>query len=293
MELFLSQLLNGIGNGVVYASLGLALVLIFRTTGLLNFAQGEMALFSTYVTWQLTDWGLPVALAILVSMAIAFVMGVAVERVIIRPFEGGSALVLVIVMLGLFLAFNSLAQLVFGTDSKQLDSVFPDTIWDLGGVRVTAQTAGLVAVLAVECAALYWLLQRTKLGLAFRAVSSNRESSRLVGISVGSMLALGWGLSAALGALAGSMVVPTTPALTAASMQAVLVYAFAGVALGGSDSPLGAVVGGIVIGVAQALTIEYIDPLNDIELVLPFVLIGAVLLFKPAGLFGRHVVERV
>jgi branched-chain amino acid transport system permease protein len=293
MDLFLSQLLNGIGNGVVYASLGLALVLIFRTTGLLNFAQGEMALFSTYVTWQLTDWGLSVGLAILVSMAIAFVMGVAIERVVIRPFEGGSALVLVIVMLGLFLAFNSLAQLIFGTESKQLASVFPDTIWELGGVRLSAQTAGLVGVLAVECLVLYWLLQRTKLGLAFRAVSSNRESSRLVGISVGSMLALGWGLSAALGALAGSMIVPTTPALTAASMQAVLVYSFAGVALGGFDSPLGAVVGGIIIGVAQALTIQYVDVLNDIELVLPFLLIGAVLLFKPAGLFGRHVVERV
>ncbi|HEX5614907.1 MAG TPA: branched-chain amino acid ABC transporter permease [Acidimicrobiia bacterium] len=293
MDLFLSQLLNGIGNGVVYASLALALVLIFRTTGFLNFAQGEMALFSTYVTWQLTDWGLPVVASILISMALAFIMGVVIERVVIRPVEGGSPLVAVIVTLGLFLAFNSISQLIFGTESKVLPSAFPDSSWDVGGIRITAQTVGLMVVLAAECLLLYWLLQRTKLGLAFRAVSSNAESSKLVGISVGSMLALGWGLSAALGALAGAMVVPTTPALTAASLQAVLVYSFAGAALGGFDSPLGAVVGGITIGVAQALTIQYIDPLNDIELVVPFALIGLVLLFRPSGLFGRHVVERV
>jgi branched-chain amino acid transport system permease protein len=277
----------------VYASLGLALVLIFRTTGFLNFAQGEMALFSTYVTWKLTEWDVPIVAAIAISMAFSFVMGVVIERVVIRPIEGGSPLVAVIVTLGLFLAFNSLAQVIFGTEAEILPSAFPDTTWDLGGVRITAETVGLILVLAAECLVLYWLLQRTKLGLAFRAVSSNTESSKLVGISVGSMLALGWGLSAALGALAGAMVVPTTPALTASSMQAVLVYAFAGAALGGFDSPLGAVVGGIVIGVAQSLTIQYIDPLDNIELVVPFALIGLVLLFRPSGLFGRHVVARV
>jgi branched-chain amino acid transport system permease protein len=293
MELFVSQLLNGIGNGVVYASLALALVLIFRATGVLNFAQGEMALFSTYVTWRFTDWGWPVVLAIGVSMAIAFVMGAGVERVFIRPVEGASPLVVVIVTLGLFLAFNSVTQLVFGTESKDLPSAFPDTTWVLGDVRVTAQDVGLVAVLAAECVLLYLLFQRTKLGLAFRAVASNRESSRLVGINVNTMLTLGWGLAAALGALAGAMVVPTTPALTAASMQAVLVYSFAGAALGGFDSPLGAVVGGLIVGIAGSLTIEYVDLLNDIELVVPFALIGGVLLFRPTGLFGRRVVERV
>lgn len=293
MTLFLSQLMNGIGNGVIYASLALALVLIYRTTGILNFAQGEMALFSTYATWKFTDYGMGIVPAIAISMTLAFVGGAVLERVVIRPVEQSSPLIVVIVTIGLFLALNSLAQLVFGTDEKQLDSAFPGSNWSLGGVRVSAETVGLIAVLAGECLLLWLLLQRTKVGLALRAVASNPESTRLVGISTGAMLMFGWALAAALGALAGAMVVPTTPALTAASMQAVLVYSFAAAALGGFDSTLGAVVGGILVGVAEAMAIEYIEPLHDIELVVPFALIGFVLLFRPSGLFGRRAVERV
>ncbi len=296
MQLFLSQLMNGLGNGVIYASLALALVLIYRTTGLLNFAQGEMALFSTYLTWKLVDdaeMGLPVVAAIAVSMAIAFVGGALIERVVIRPVERSSPLVIVIVTIGMFLAINSIAQAIFGTDTKQLPGAFSDAAWTLGGVRVTAQTVGLVTVLAGECLLLWLLLQKTRVGLALRSVASNPESSRLVGIGTGNMLMLGWAIAAALGALAGAMIVPMTPGLSAGSMQAVLVYAFAAAALGGFDSPMGAVVGGIIVGVAQALAIQYVDPLNDIELVVPFALIGAVLLFRPTGLFGRRIVERV
>ncbi len=296
MQLFLSQLMNGLGNGVIYASLALAIVLIYRTTGLLNFAQGEMALFSTYLTWKLVDdseMGLPVAAAIGISMAIAFVGGALIERIVIRPVERSSPLVIVIVTIGMFLAINSIAQAIFGTDTKQLPSVFSDAAWIVGGVRVTAQTVGLVAVLAGECLLLWLLLQKTRVGLALRSVASNPDSSRLVGIGTGNMLMLGWAIAAALGALAGAMIVPMTPGLSAGSMQAVLIYAFAAAALGGFDSPLGAVVGGVIVGVAQALAIQYVDPLNDIELVVPFALIGGVLLFRPTGLFGRRVVERV
>lgn len=296
MQLFLSQLMNGLGNGVIYASLALALVLIYRTTGLLNFAQGEMALFSTYVTWKLADpaeIGMPIVAAIAVSMLIAFIAGALLERIVIRPVERSSPLVIVIVTIGLFLAINSIAQAVFGTDTKQLPSAFSDTAWMVGGVRITAQTLGLVAVLAGECILLWLLLQKTRIGLALRSVASSPESSRLVGIGTGNMLMLGWAISAALGAVAGAMIVPMTPGLSAGSMQAVLVYAFAAAALGGFDSPLGAVVGGIIVGIAQALAIQYVDPLNDIELIVPFALIGAVLLFRPTGLFGRRVVERV
>jgi branched-chain amino acid transport system permease protein len=292
-NLFVSQLLNGISAGVIYASLALAIVLIFRTTGILNFAQGEMALFSTYFTWWLTDQGMAVGLAIVVSVVASFIGGALVERIVIRPFESAPPLVMVIATLGLFLAFNSLSQVVFGTDAKQLASIFPHTVWTLGGVRVEAQTIGLVGVLTVECVLLWLLFQRTRVGLALRAVASEPESSRLLGIRVGSMLMFGWGLAAALGAVAGAMVVPTTQALTASSMQAVLVFAFAAAALGGFDSPLGAVVGGLIVGVAQALTIQYLQPLNDIELVVPFGIILAVLLVRPSGLFGTARVERV
>lgn len=293
MTLFFEHLMNGIEAGVIYASLALALVLIFKTTGLLNFAQGEMALFSTYVTWQLTEWGLPVWLAIAVSVALAFVGGALIERIVIRPVEQASPLVVVIVTIGMFLAFNSLAQVIFGTDAQLMPRAYPNEQWEVAGVNVEADTLVLVAVLVVECIVLWLLLQKTKLGLALRAVASNPESARLAGIGVGTMLMFGWALAAAIGALAGSLVVPTTAGLSAASMQSVLVFAFAAAALGGFDSPLGAVVGGLVVGVAQSLTTAYVDVLDDIEILVPFGLILLVLLFRPAGLFGKVKVERV
>ena len=293
MTLFLQQFLNGIANGSVYATVGLALVLIYRTTGLLNFAQGEMALFATYVTWKFTDLGVPVVLAILMSAALAFVGGAIIERGLIRPVNKSSPLVIVIVTLGMFQAFNALAQLFFGVQQKTLPRAYAIKNWDVGGVFIRSDTVAIAGVLAAECLLLWLLLQKTKLGLGLRAVASNPESSRLVGINSGVMLMFGWGLAAALGALAGALVVPTTTALTASSMQSILVYSFAGAALGGFDSPLGAVVGGLIVGVAEALTIQYVDALHDITLVVPFVLIGVVLLFRPTGLFGRRVVERV
>jgi branched-chain amino acid transport system permease protein len=293
MALFLTQVMNGIGQGVVYASLALALVIIYRTTGILNFAQGEMALFSTYVTWWFTERGLPVWLAIVCSVGLSFLGGAAVERVVMRPVEQSSPLVIVIVTIGLFLAFNSLAQVVFGVDTKIVPRAYPNDVWTPGGVVIRADTLVLVGVLALECLLLWLLLQRTKVGLALRAVASNPDSSRLVGVSVGTMLMLGWGIAAGLGAIAGALVIPATTALNAGSMQSILVFAFAATALGGFDSPVGAVVGGLIVGVANALTVQYVDALSGIELVVPFGLILLVLLFRPAGLFGTVRTERV
>jgi len=295
MSLFLSQLFIGLGNGVVYASVALALVLIYRTTGILNFAQGEMALFATYVTWKLTTHHLPVVLCIVLSMALAFVCGAVIERVIIRPVENASPLTVVIVTIGMFLAINSITQIIFHSDSKTLPTPFPDHQWRVASTAITAGTVGLVGVLVVECLVLYLLLQRTRLGLALRAVADNTESSRLVGINSGLMLMVGWGLASALGAVAGALVVPTQPggALVPSTMQGVLVLSFAAAALGGFDSVLGAVVGGLIVGVADAMTKQYVGFLNQIELVVPFGLILIVLVVRPNGLFGHKVVERV
>jgi len=293
VALFFTQLLSGIQAGAVYASLAIALVLIFRTTGILNFAQGEIALFSTYVVWKFTDAGWPVWIAILVTALLAFVAGAAIERVVIRPVEQSSPLVIVIVTIGMFLAINSLAQLAFGSDQKALPSFYPQHTWRPGGVLISSNTLVLAAVLAAECGLLYVLLQRTKLGLAFRGVASNSESSRLLGIPVGRVLMIGWGLAAAVGAIAGALVIPTTPGLVPSSMQQILVFAFAAAALGGFDSVLGAVVGGLIVGVADALTIGYVHALRGIDLLVPFGLILLVLLFRPAGLFGTTRVERV
>jgi branched-chain amino acid transport system permease protein len=293
MALFFTQLLNGIQNGAVYASLAIALVLIFRTTGILNFAQGEIALYSTYIVWKLTTTGMPVWLAILIAIVISFVGGALIERVVIRPVERSSPLVIVIVTIGMFLAINSLTQLQFGSGQQALPSFYPQHTWRPGGVLISSNTLALVGVLAVECLLLYVVLQRTKLGLAFRGVASNPESSRLLGVPVGRILMVGWGLAAAVGALAGALVVPTTTGLVPSSMQQILVFAFAAAALGGFDSVFGAVVGGMIVGVADALTIGYVHTLRGIDLLVPFGLILLVLLFRPAGLFGSQRVERV
>jgi branched-chain amino acid transport system permease protein len=293
MALFFTQLLNGIQNGAVYASLAIALVLIFRTTGILNFAQGEIALYSTYIVWKLTTTGMPVWLAILLAIVISFVGGALIERVVIRPVERSSPLVIVIVTIGMFLAINSLTQLQFGSGQQALPSFYPQHTWRPGGVLISSNTLALVGVLVVECLLLYVVLQRTKLGLAFRGVASNPESSRLLGVPVGRVLMVGWGLAAAVGALAGALVVPTTTGLVPSSMQQILVFAFAAAALGGFDSVFGAVVGGMIVGVADALTIGYVHALRGIDLLVPFGLILLVLLFRPAGLFGSQRVERV
>jgi branched-chain amino acid transport system permease protein len=294
VNLFVSQTLNGIGNGVVYASIALALVLIFRTTGLLNFAQGEMALFSTYLAWKFTTTGMPVVLAVVLSMILSFIGGAIIERVLIRPVEvGRSPLNVVIVTLGMFLAINSVVQLIFGTDPQEMPSMFPSGTWKVGDISVQKETMGLITVLLIECLLLYVLLQRTTLGLKIRAVASNQESSRLLGINAGFMLMFGWALSASLGALAGSLVAAQRTGFDASLMQSVLVYAFAAAALGGFDSPLGAVLSGVIVGVADTLTKEYVDPLDGIEILVPLGLILVVLLVRPTGLFGRQTVERV
>jgi branched-chain amino acid transport system permease protein len=299
MQLFVEQVLNGVGNGVVYGLVAVALVIIFRTTGVLNFAQGEMALFSTYISWKLTTTGMPVVAAIAISMAISFIAGAAIERTLIRPVESArSPLNVVIVTLGLFLGLNSLVQLIFGTDPQTMPSIFPAGSIELFSTNgdaavIQKQTIGLILVLLAECLVLWFLLQRTRLGLKLRAVAADPDSARLHGIRAGSMLMLGWALSAALGALAGSLVAAERTGFDASLMQTILVYALAAAALGGFDSLWGAVICGLLVGVADALTIQYIDALDGIEVVLPLALILVVLVVMPNGLFGKRTVERV
>jgi branched-chain amino acid transport system permease protein len=299
MQLFVEQVLNGVGNGVVYGLVAVALVIIFRTTGVLNFAQGEMALFSTYISWKLTTTGMPVVAAIAISMAISFIAGAAIERTLIRPVESArSPLNVVIVTLGLFLGLNSLVQLIFGTDPQTMPSIFPAGSIELFSTNgdaavIQKQTIGLILVLLAECLVLWSLLQRTRLGLKLRAVAADPDSARLHGIRAGSMLMFGWALSAALGALAGSLVAAERTGFDASLMQTILVYALAAAALGGFDSLWGAVICGLLVGVADALTIQYIDALDGIEVVLPLALILVVLVVMPNGLFGKRTVERV
>jgi branched-chain amino acid transport system permease protein len=296
---FMQQVVSGLASGGVYALLALALVIIHRSTGVINFAQGEMATLSTYIAWTLTvNHGWSYWPAFVATLAISFGGGVGIHRVVIRPVERGSVLRIVIVTIGLLVAINGFVIWYWGGEPQQLQSPFGTDTYDVGGVVVAAHDIGTIAV-ALGIVFLLWLLfQFTKVGLALRAAAVNPEEARLVGVRVTWMLALGWGLAATLGAVAGMLTAPTV-GLDPQMMQAVLIYAFAAAVLGGIDSPIGAVVGGLLLGVLLNM-LSYLSQYGAFdwfteELRLPaaLLIILIVLLLKPSGLFGRPEVKRV
>ena len=292
MERLIQTIVDGIATGSLYGALALAVVLIFRTTGIVNFAQGEMAMFSTFIAWGLLQAGLPLGLAILATLVLSFVGGMVIERVIIRPVEGGEVLTLVIVTLGLFILTNSAAGWIWGFENRGFPSIFPDNSVSVAGVDLGVESVGIVALLLVVVGLLFLLFQRTKVGLAIRAVSINPDSSRLAGISVGRTLMIGWGIAAMVGALAGALIAPRL-FLDVNFMGGVLVYSFAAATLGGFDSPFGAVVGGWIIGVTENLAGTYVDFIgSDLKILVPLGVILVVLLIRPSGLFGSPEVAR-
>ena len=287
------QVVAGLGDGSVYASLALALVLIYRTTRAVNFAQGEMATFTTFIAWSLMNRGLSFWAAFPVVLAIAFVGGVAIERVLIRPIENAPVLTVVILTLGLALLLNGLSTVIWGGGDRNFPGGFSNSTFQLAGAHISYQYVGIVGVLAVLLVALGAFFRFTKLGLALRAAALNRDSSRLAGVRVGWMLALGWGIAAAVGAIAGMMVAPIE-FLGPGMMQAVLLYAFAAAILGGLDSPVGAVVGGLLLGLTVDLLGRYVSYVDStLKLPAALLLILLVLLVRPAGLFGRVATRRV
>jgi branched-chain amino acid transport system permease protein len=288
------QVVIGLAAGGVWATLAVALVVIYRSTGVINFAQGEMAMFSTFIAWSLVNHGLSYWGAFFLTVVISFAGGVAVERAVIRPVERAPVLTVVIVTLGLFFVVNGAARWIWTPETRSLPNAFSTRPIEVAGVAFSIQDLGTIAV-SLGAVALLWVFFRfTKLGLASRAAASNPEASRLVGVRVSWMLALGWGLAAALGAVSGMLTAPALASFDQNLMQPVLLYAFAGAVLGGIDSPLGAVVGTLLLGVLVNLLGTYVDWIGS-ELRLPVALavILGVLLIRPAGLFGRPVERRV
>jgi branched-chain amino acid transport system permease protein len=290
---FAQQVTSGLAAGSIYASLALALVLIYQTTNVVNFAQGEMATFTTYVAWTMMHHGVRYWPAFVLTLLIAFGGGVTVERVLIRPIEHRPEIVIVILTIGMFIAINGLDGWIFGPEVKAFESPFPNRSVVVGGVSISIQDIGTFGVCLGTVVALWLFFRLTTLGLAMRAVAFNPDASRLMGVRVGWMLALGWGFAAVLGAIAGMMAAPTV-FLDPDMMLVVLVYAFAAAVLGGIDSPVGAVVGGLLIGVVINLLGAYVDFVGQ-ELRLPTALavLLLVLVIRPSGLFGRVVVRKV
>ena len=290
---FAQQIAAGIRQGAVFAGLALALVIIYRSTRAINFAQGEMATFTTFICWSLMNHGLSFWTAFPIVLAIAFAGGVAIERIIIRPVENGPVITVVIITLGLALLLNGLMSLIWGGGNRQFRGPFSTRTIDVGGVPISVQDIGIVVVSLVLVAVLALFFRYTKLGLALRAAAVNPDSSRLVGVRVGWMLAFGWGLAAVLGAVAGMMVAPVV-FLDPNMMQTILLYAFAAAVLGGLDSPVGAVVGGLLLGVTITLLGRYVGFVGStLKLPAALLLILLLLLVRPGGLFGRVAVRRV
>jgi branched-chain amino acid transport system permease protein len=291
---FLQQVVSGLASGAIYAALALALVLIHRATGVINFAQGEMAMFTTYIAWTLIEnHGWSYWPAFVGTLVFAFLLGSGIHTVVIRPVERKSVLTVVIMTIGLVLAFNGLASLIWSAEVRAFPSPFPNETWQIGGVSISQQDVGTLAVVLVLVSLLWAFFQFTKIGLALRASAINPDASRLVGVRVAWMLAIGWGLAAMLGAVAGMLAAPTL-FLEPNMMQAILIYAFAAAVLGGIDSPFGAVAGGLLLGVGLNLIGAYVDFVGaDLRLPVALLIILVVLLVRPAGLFGKPVTRRV
>ena len=287
------QIVSGLATGSIFASVALALVLIYRAMGIINFAQGELAMFTTYIAWQLTQTGMPMLLAFALAVLIAFIGGVALERIIVRPVERAPQLTVVIVTLGLFTVFNGLAGWFWGYVVQSFPTPFPTTPLNSAGVAFSAQDVGVIVVSLITLGLISLFFQKTKIGLAMRAAALYPEQSRVLGINVGWMLALGWGLASMVGAISGIMVAPSL-FLDPNMMQSIVVYAFAAAVLGGIESPIGAVVGGLLLGVALNLLGTYVEAIgNELRLAAALAIIVVVLMVKPSGLFGRATVQRV
>ena len=293
MDIFIQQVVSGLATGGIYASLALALVMIYQATDVVNFAQGEMAMFSTYLAWTFLQAGMPYWVAFCCTVALAFVGGLVIERVVIRPVENAPILSIVIVTLGLLVILNSTAGWIYSYIQKPFPSPFPSKPIRIGNIVFGAHDLGAIGVTLVVLALLFAFFRYTTLGLAMRAAAQNPVSSRLCGIRVSWMLALGWGLAAAFGAVAGIMVAPVV-FLDPNMMVGIQLYAFAAATVGGFTSPLGAVVGGLLVGVTENLVGTYVSFIGtELKLTVALAMIIVVLLVRPTGLFGRTVVRRV
>ncbi|MBN8957264.1 MAG: branched-chain amino acid ABC transporter permease [Rhizobiales bacterium] len=292
MDLFLHQVLAGLATGGIYACMALAIVMIYQAIDHLNFAQGEMAMFSTFIAWQLMQWGLPYWVAFVATIVISFAAGVLLEQTVLRPLHGAPVLSHIVVFIALFAILNSAAGFIWDYTVKPFPTPF-GTQPLFGQGLMSAHDGGMIAVTLIILVLLYLFFRHTRIGLAMRAAAANPASARLVGIRVGWMVALGWGMAAAIGAVAGMLIAPVV-FLEPNMMISILLYGFAGAVVGGLTSPLGAVIGGFSVGVIENLAGTFIPYVGrEMKLTIALALIVAVLTVKPSGLLGRRVMTRV
>ena len=291
MELVLHQVLAGLATGAIYACLALAVVMIYQAIDHFNFAQGEMAMFSTFIAWQLIQWGVPYWAAFFATLVVSFVAGIIIERALFAPIHNAPVLSHVVVFIAMFAILNSVAGFIWDYNVKTFPTPFGSRPL-LGNGLISSLDAGMIGVTMIMLVLLYLFFRYTRIGLAMRAAAANPESARLAGIRVSWMIALGWGMAAGIGAVAGMLIAPVV-FLEPNMMASVLLYGFAAAVLGGLTSPGGAVLGGFIVGVIENLagTIPYVG--GELKLTIALVIIVAVLVVRPGGLFGQRIVNRV
>lgn len=294
LEHLLQQVLAGLANGAIYALVALAVVMIYQAIDHFNFAQGEMAMFSTYIAWQLMAWGMPFWVVFFITLAVSFAIGAFLELVVFKPIHDAPVLSHIVVFIALLAIFNSLAGAIWDYTIKAFPTPFPTR--PIFGSLIGNHALGMIVVSLILLLIIYLFFRYTSVGLAMRGAAQNPDSARLVGVRVRNMAGLGWGLAATVGAVAGIMVAHAV-FLEPNMMLGILLYGFAGAIVGGVDNPGGAVLGGFIVGVLENLVAWFgnvIDfPIGEIKLTIALVFIVGVLMFRPAGLFGRRVVKRV
>ncbi|MEG3585777.1 MAG: branched-chain amino acid ABC transporter permease [Actinomycetota bacterium] len=296
MDLFLQRLFDALTNGSTYALIAVAMVLIFKATTLINFAQGEQAMLGAFIVLQLWKWGIPMWGAVVIGMIFSGILAACLERTFIRKFDPADHLPLVIITLGLFLVINAVAAIIWRFDPLSFPQLFPSgKAVTIGNARLSWYSIFAFGSCLLVLFILQTLLTKTKIGLAFRAVSSNLESSRLCGIKIGQTLQFGWALAAAAGTL-GASIYAANPVLQIEPtiMLRALIFSITAAALGGLDSLWGALLGGLTIGFVQSVVVQYIPFIpNEMTLAAAVVVLLIVLTFRPSGFLGTKTVEMV
>jgi branched-chain amino acid transport system permease protein len=293
VQQFVNITLSGLVEGMIYAAFALALVLIWRSTRIVNFAQGSMAAATAFIALALINAGQSYWVALIVALISGFVLGAVVERVIIRPVEGGPELNAVIVTLGLFVAIQALIAIIFGSSFQSFPTPFGVRGFEVGDTTIALTPTSIYIIVAVliTMALLVALFRFTRVGLAMRASAFGQEVARLLGVRVGRMLTLGWALAAVVGSLSG-LLIAGGEFVYPAYMDSLIVFGFVAAVLGGLDSPVGAIVGGLLLGLALSYVSGYLPRGSALVNVAALVILMVVLLVRPGGLFASSVARR-
>lgn len=288
MTEFLQIALDGLMTGLVYAALALAISVVFQGTGMLNLAQGEMAVLATYIAYSGIVGGWPVWLAILFAIAASGLVGAAVYLLVVRWVDRRNQTALTTLGVTLLLGMNAIVSMIWGTDPRNFPNPFGSWVVQFAGLRLTSQQVGGAILVLAAMGLMALLFTRTMFGLRLRAVAQNQSSAALLGLTGGLWLAAGWVVASAVGTVAGVVAAPTV-GLSPSMLTVALLMALAATNLGGITSRIGVVIGGVLIGLLSAIGGRYVPGLGgDLNVLLAFTVVILVVMFKPAGLFGRE-----